>query len=801
MRNRRSARQLLSFLAIPAVLSCLLTASACGSSSNTVTAPAAISKCAVTVDTGNTTIPATGGSGSVNVQTERECQWTAQPDVAWLSITTGATGQGPGTIQFTAAANVDPAARTGDVMVNGQKAQVAQAAGECHFDLSSNATALGQSGGSGTVDVRSSSPLCTWTAVSDANWISITSTGNGKGSSTVAFTVQATTGPPRAGTLTIAGLHFSVTQAEGCTYTVAPTTYAVGASGGTQTLPITAAAGCPWTANSNASWITLSAASGTGSGSVVMTVEPTSGPTRTGTVTVAGQIVTITQGQGCTFAISPDSQSVPPSGGNGSVTVTAGSGCGWTAASNQPWVTISSGGSGTGSGTVNFSVAATDGPGRSGTLTIAGSTFTVNQGQGCSVSLSSSAASAAAAGSSGSFDVRTGDGCVWAANSSASWLTISAGATGSGNGTVRFTAAANPGPQRTATITAGGQTFTVTQSGSCTFSISPQHQNMSNAGGSTSVAVSGPTGCSWTASSNAPWISVSSGATGSGNGTVQLTVTANADTDRHGTVTIAGETFTIDQSGGCSTSLSPTSQSLPATGGSGSFAVSTNLSCAWTATTNVPWLHVTSGASGNGPGTVRFSADANTGATRTGTITAGGQSFTVTEESGCSASVAPETIAEPAAGGPKDVTITTAAACTWTAASNVPWITIPNPTSGSGNATVRLDIQANTGPARNGTATVAGKTVTVNQDKCTISISPTSQSFGKDGGDGKITVTSAGCTWTATSGANWIIIMGSGSGSGNGTIMFKINKNMSDNDRTDTITIGGEIFTVKQAGS
>ena len=131
----------------------------------------------------------------------------------------------------------------------------------------------------------------------------------------------------------------------------------------------------------------------------------------------------------------------------------------------------------------------------------------------------------------------------------------------------------------------------------------------------------------------------------------------------------------------------------------------------------------------------------------------------------------------------------------------IPWITIPNPTSGSGNATVRLDIQANTGPARNGTATVAGKTVTVNQDKCTISISPTSQSFGKDGGDGKITVTSAGCTWTATSGANWIIIMGSGSGSGNGTIMFKINKNMSDNDRTDTITIGGEIFTVKQAGS
>ena len=30
--------------------------------------------------------------------------------------------------------------RTGDVMVNGQRAQVAQAAGECRFELSSNAT-------------------------------------------------------------------------------------------------------------------------------------------------------------------------------------------------------------------------------------------------------------------------------------------------------------------------------------------------------------------------------------------------------------------------------------------------------------------------------------------------------------------------------------------------------------------------------------------------------------------------------------------------------------------------------------
>src|SRR5204863_3251598 len=165
---------------------------------NTITAPSTLSKCAVTVDVPNSTIPAGGGAGTINIQTERECQWTAQPEVSWLSIGSGSSGQGPGAVQFTAAANADPASRTGGVMINGQRAQVAQAAGECRLELSSHATALPQSGGTGSVDVRASSPLCTWTTVSDVDWVSVNSNANGKGSATVTFTVAPTTGPPRA---------------------------------------------------------------------------------------------------------------------------------------------------------------------------------------------------------------------------------------------------------------------------------------------------------------------------------------------------------------------------------------------------------------------------------------------------------------------------------------------------------------------------------------------------------------------------------------------------------------------------
>jgi hypothetical protein len=63
------------------------------------------------------------------------------------------------------------------------------------------------------------------------------------------------------------------------------------------------------------------------------------------------------------------------------------------------------------------------------------------------------------------------------------------------------------------------------------------------------VTVSAPAGCSWTASSHAPWLIITSGASGSGNGTVTYTVVPLALGDRTGTLSIANRTFTLRQSG------------------------------------------------------------------------------------------------------------------------------------------------------------------------------------------------------------------------------------------------------------
>jgi Zn-dependent metalloprotease len=67
-----------------------------------------------------------------------------------------------------------------------------------------------------------------------------------------------------------------------------------------------------------------------------------------------------------------------------------------------------------------------------------------------------------ASASTGSFNVSTTANCSWTAASNVSWLTTNS--SGTGNGTVNFSVAANTGNTRNGAINVGGQTFTVFQS-------------------------------------------------------------------------------------------------------------------------------------------------------------------------------------------------------------------------------------------------------------------------------------------------------------------------------------------------
>ena len=684
-------------------------------------------------------------------------------------------------------------------------------AAACAYSISPTSQSSTAAGGTGTVNVTvTSGSNCSWAATSNAGWITVTGGASGTGNGTVSYSVAANTGGARSGTLTIAGQTFAVSQdALSCSYSITPSSASIAAAAGTGTVTVTAPAGCSWTAVSNAGWISItSGASGSGNGSVGYSVSANTGGARTGTLTIAGQTFTVSQAAPpCSYAINPTQQAFGYAGGAGTVnvTVTSGSNCSWAATSNAGWITVTGGASGTGNGMVSYLVAANTGGARSGTLTIAGQTFTANQDAlTCSYSISPSSASLAAVGGTGSVAVTAPTGCSWTATSNAGWISVTSGATGSGNASATYSVQANTAAARLGTLTVAGQTLTVSQAApACSFSISPTQQAFGYAGGTGSVSVTAGPGCSWSSWSNSAWITITGGTSGTGNGAVSYSVAANTGGARTGTLTIAGQTFAVNQDAlNCSNSITPSSASVSAMGGTGSVAVTAPAACSWSAASNAGWISVTSGASGSGNGNVAYSVQANTGGARTGTLTIAGQTFTVSQAApACSYSISPAQQAFGYAGGTGFVSVTADSGCMWNSWSNVAWITLTANASGAGNGTVRYLVATNAGGARSGTLTIGTQTFTVNQDAftCSYSISPSSASVVSAGGSGSFAVVAAsGCGWVASSDSGWIQISAGISGSGDGTVYFDVHANTGA-ARSGRISVQEQIFTVSQA--
>jgi hypothetical protein len=106
-----------------------------------------------------------------------------------------------------------------------------------------------------------------------------------------------------------------------CDFTIAPMSSNFGSSGGVGSIGVFASAQiCPWTAVSNNSWLhIISGSSGTGNGVSVYSVDSYSGSTvRTGTITIAGKIFTVTQDPptACNFSINPTNKHFPSAGGS-----------------------------------------------------------------------------------------------------------------------------------------------------------------------------------------------------------------------------------------------------------------------------------------------------------------------------------------------------------------------------------------------------------------------------------------------------------------------------------------------------
>jgi hypothetical protein len=600
---------------------------------------------------------------------------------------------------------------------------------KCDVSLGSPNT-LGPGVGTGTITV-STERECSWSASTSAPWVMRLTPTSGQGSGQIQVDVAANAAPStREGEVVVNDVRVQVRQAAAaCEFEVSPDSATLPAAGGPRTFTVTTIGGCAWTASSAASWAAItSAATGSGSGRVDVQVDTNGDAARSGTLTIGGQSIPLSQSAGgaaaCTYTLQPAFFSSPAGGTQSSASVASPAGCAWTATTNVPWVTISSGAAGNGNGSIGFTVAANGSSPRSGQLTVEGQTLTISQpAQACDFAIQPASAPAAAAGGSLTVSVTVATGCDWTAVSEATWLTVTSGASGSGVGSVSIAVAPHVSPARTGTVRIAGSVFTVSQANGCTYALNPAAFAAAAGGAAGATDVAAGPGCPWTIDDPAPWIAITSGAAGTGNGRVTFTAGANSGPARTGTFRVQGQTFTVNQENGCAYSVSPSSVSIGAAGGSDGATVSTEAGCTWSVQSDVPWI---TGSQGSGSGPVTFSVAPNVGPARQGTLSIGSATLTVHQASGCAVTgVTPPSNQFGIAGGQGTITFTlSSGACTWSATAvyqgPAPFITILGTSSGTGPGTVVYSVFPQVGQQRTGevriSTDVSSATHTVRQN-------------------------------------------------------------------------------------
>jgi hypothetical protein len=474
-----------------------------------------------------------------------------------------------------------------------------------------------------------------------------------------------------------------------CGVSASSTMPRVPAAGGTGNLTVATNRECAWAAHADASWITLSGSEGQGPATLSYTVAANSnGTPRQGALVVEEARVSVTQDAApCRYDVSPSSHDVDAPGGQIQVSVAAPAGCPWTVRSDEAWIGNAAPAAGEGSGVVRFDVAPNAGPARSGSIGLAGATIRVAQATGAQASPSPPAP-------------------------------VPAPAPAPPN-PAPAPAPVPPGPAPPPAPTPPPPTPEPAPP-NCTFAVSPEHKAVAAAGESLAVSVTAPGGCTWTAASGAPWISIASGQSGAGAGSVQVVVAPNSGAARSGILSIAGHTVAVDQAAApaptpiCTYGIKPTWYEAGRGPDDVRISVSAENGCAWSASNDAPWVSITDGRSGSGNGTVRLRVEANSGAPRATVLTIAGQPFNLTQR-GCNVSIKPTHY--DAGRGPDDIRIDVTAdpGCAWTVTNTAAWVTVADGRSGSGDGVVRLLVEANRGPLRTATLTIAGETFTLRQ--------------------------------------------------------------------------------------
>jgi hypothetical protein len=234
-----------------------------------------------------------GGALQVDVTTQAECTWSAVSNATWVTVSSGSTGTGSGSVQLSVAGNPG-GGRSGTLVIAGKTVKVSQKGRPaCAYTIDSTSYGPLSTGGTTSVSVTTIAG-CDWTVSGYPAWVSASPT-SGSGSGTTTISVQPNDGAARSATFKIATRDFDVQQASApCTYTSGPTTRTVPYTQSTREIGVNTQAHCPVSATKNKSWIKILSAPKFGSGEIVIRMDENSSEnSRTGTVTVTGENFTL----------------------------------------------------------------------------------------------------------------------------------------------------------------------------------------------------------------------------------------------------------------------------------------------------------------------------------------------------------------------------------------------------------------------------------------------------------------------------------------------------------------------------
>ncbi len=560
-----------------------------------------VSACAYSFSPSSRTLSSTNGvTSSIEITaTGSGCNWTASNDANWLSMLSGSSGSGNETLTYRVETNTTTSSRTANINIAGYTLPITQpGASICSsYSLSTTTKTVSSQPISGSITVTASPAGCvgSWTASSNANWVTLSSS-SGNGDGTVSYSIAANNNSTdRSAELSIAGRTVNITQQE---YANIVGSFKDNGDGTVVDL----ATGDIWQQDYDTTplrtWYeaidycenlqlaghddwqlplknpltslymvfdsSVFPQHNTGvshfwsrestSGSEAYAVKVATGSHSS--LDISNTFHTKCIISPCNYTLS--SSQATHGGGKeiGHITVTAAeANCSWTASSDESWINITNGINHSGDAVVSYEIQDNaSGAQRSGSLNIAGLAFNVTQGFECTYTLSSTSRQHAAEATSDSVTISASHShCPWTASSNASWVNLS-NTSGTGSGILNYSLQTNTGDTpRNTSLNIAGSSFTLNQiAGSipCTYTLSPanaQHSSNSETG---HVSINMPTGCSWAVSSTGHWLRLTSPASGTDSTTLSYQVDKNStSTPRNASLEIAGYVFPINQAG------------------------------------------------------------------------------------------------------------------------------------------------------------------------------------------------------------------------------------------------------------